>query len=64
MDNKSLFSMSKLIAIAMILGALLTLPIEYLFLQTHGPYEQALNQIVWGLDDHDYSRWAVFPPCM
>lgn len=61
MDDKSLFAMSKLLAIAMILGALLTLPIEYLFLQTYGPYEQVLNQIIWGLNDHDYSRWVVFP---
>jgi hypothetical protein len=48
-------------AFALILGALLTLPVEYLFLQTHGPYEQALNKLVWGLDHHDYSRWAIFP---
>lgn len=61
MDNKSLFPVSKLSAIAMILGAWLILPIEYLFLQTHGPYKQTLNQIVWGLNDHDYSCWAVFP---
>jgi hypothetical protein len=50
----------RLSAIAIILGGLLSLPIEYLFLLTHGPYEQALNRIVWGLDHHDYSRWAVF----
>lgn len=48
-------------ALALILGALLSLPIAYLFLQTHGPFEQALDQLIWGLDHHDYSRWAIFP---
>jgi hypothetical protein len=48
-------------AIILIIGALLSLPIEYLFLQTHGPYEEALGRLVWGLNHHDYSRWAVFP---
>ena len=48
-------------ALALILGAVLSLPIAYLFLQTHSPYEAALDRIVWGLDHHDYSRWALFP---
>lgn len=48
-------------AIALILGAVLGLPVAYLFLQTHGPYEASLGRIVWGLNHHDYSRWAVFP---
>lgn len=48
----------------LILGALLGLVTQYLFLKTHGPYEEALNQIVWGLNHHDYSRWAIFPALM
>ena len=48
-------------ALALILGAVLSLPIAYLFLQTHSPYEAALDRIVWGLGHHDYSRWALFP---
>jgi hypothetical protein len=48
-------------AISLILGALLSLPIAYLFLQTHGPYEASLERLVWGLNHHDYSRWAIFP---
>jgi len=47
--------------LAFISGALLSLPVAYLFLQTHGPYEQALGRLVWGLNHHDYSRWALFP---
>lgn len=48
-------------ALGLILGTLLSLPVAYLFLQTHGPYEAALDRLVWGLDHHDYSRWAIFP---
>jgi len=46
---------------AIILSALLALVVQYLFLQTHGPYEAALERVVWGLDHHDYSRWAIIP---
>ena len=61
--NKSPTSPYRRAALALIVGALLTIPIEYLFLQTHGPYEAALGRLVWGLDHHDYSRWAVSPAC-
>ena len=37
------------------------LPVEYLFLLTHGPYEESFGRMVWGLNHHDYSRWAIFP---
>jgi hypothetical protein len=46
---------------ALILSALITLPVEYCFFQTHGVYEEALDQIDWGINHHDYSRWAIFP---
>jgi len=52
---------SRFPAYAIILGAVLDLPVRYLFLLTHGPYEQPFDRLVWGLNHHDYSRWAIFP---
>jgi hypothetical protein len=59
--KESFSSPNRRAALSLIFGALLSIPIEYLFLQTHGPFEEALGQLVWGLNHHDYSRWAVFP---
>ena len=47
--------------IGLIVGALLSLVVQYLHLKTHGPYEASLERLVWGLSHHDYSRWAIFP---
>jgi hypothetical protein len=53
--NPTYSNPSRRAALALIFGALLSLPVAY------GAYEAALNKLVWGLNHHDYSRWAVFP---